>query len=164
VSLLPASLGSQRAPPHMGWRACALLMLLACAGCSALLPRYETPRLEVQAVQLMGGDLRRQQLRVHVLVDNPNPRELAVSSVSYQFELGGTPLAEGQNTEPFVVPAQGRGEFDLDVEADFGEALRIVGAHMREGQVDYHLTGRVHLASGWLRDFPFTGHGQLPLH
>jgi LEA14-like dessication related protein len=138
--------------------------LLAAGGCAALLPRYETPRLEVAGVELLGGDFRRQKLRVHVLVDNPNPRELAVRNVSYELELGGTPLAQGQNPQPFTVPAQGHGEFDLDVEADFAEALRIVGEHLRDGQVEYRITGRVQLSSGWLRDLPFAGRGQLPLH
>jgi LEA14-like dessication related protein len=138
-------------------------LLLAASGCAALLPRYETPRLEVAGVQLLGGDLRRQHLRVHVLVDNPNPRELAVRNVSYELELGGTPLAQGQNSQPFVVPARGHGEFDLEVDADFAEALRIVGAHLREGQVEYRVTGRVQLTSGWLRELPFAGRGQLPL-
>jgi len=138
--------------------------LLVASGCSALLPRYETPRLEVAGVRMLGGDLRRQQLRVHVLVDNPNPRALAVRTVSYQLELGGTLLAQGENASPFVVPAQGHGEFDLDVDADFADALRIVGAHLREGQVEYRVTGRVQLSSGWLRELPFAGRGQLPLH
>jgi LEA14-like dessication related protein len=140
------------------------LVLSATAGCAALLPRYETPRLEVAGVQLLGGDFRRQKLRVHVLVDNPNPRELAVRTVSYQLELGGAPLAQGQNSQPFTIPAQGHGEFDLEVDANFADALRIVGEHLREGQVEYHVTGRVQLSSGWLRDLPFAGRGQLPLH
>jgi LEA14-like dessication related protein len=142
----------------------AVPLLLAGSGCAALLPRYETPRLEVAGVQLLGGDFRRQKLRVHVLVDNPNPRELAVRNVSYELELGGTALAQGQSPQPFTVPALGHGEFDLDVDADFAEALRIVGAHLREGQVEYRVTGRVQLSSGWLRDLPFAGRGQLPLH
>jgi LEA14-like dessication related protein len=154
-----------RAPATAGraLRLLALFGLLLPAGCAALLPRYETPRLEVQGVQLLGGDFRRQRLRVHVLVDNPNARELAVRSVSYELELGGTPLASGQNTEPFVVPAKGRGEFDLDVEADFAQALRIVGEHLREGQVEYRVLGRLRLDSGWLPELPFSGRGQLQL-
>lgn len=152
------------APRVLALCALALTGLLLPAACSMFVPHYETPRLEVQGVQLLGGDLRRQQLRVHVLVDNPNPRELAVRSVSYQLELGGTPLAAGQNTAPFVVAARGRGEFDLDVDADFSVALRIVGAHLREGQVEYQVTGRVKLDSGWLPELPFAGRGQLQLN
>jgi LEA14-like dessication related protein len=148
-------------PARLVRRLLAVLALVLPGACSMFLPHYETPRLEVQGVQLIGGDLRRQQLRVHVLVDNPNPRELAVRSVTYQLELGGTPLASGQNSSPFVVPALGRGEFDLDVDADFSQALRIVGEHLREGQVEYRVVGRLKLDSAWLPELGFSGHGQL---
>ena len=144
-------------------RALPLAALALLAGCSAMLGRYEAPSVQVQGVQMLGGDLRHQRLRVHLAIDNPNKRALSVSTVTYQVALAGTPLASGQSGAPFSVPASGQGSFDLDVEADFAEALRIVGEHLREGKVDYQVVGRVRLASGWMPELPFTGHGQLPL-
>ena len=129
--------------------ACVLATLLLLGGCGALLGRYETPRVQVESVQLLGGDLRHQRLRVRL--------------VTYQVALAGTPLASGQSGAPFRVPALGQGSFDLDVDVDFAQALRIVGEHLREGQVQYQVAGRVKLASGWIPELPFTGHGQLPL-
>jgi len=143
--------------------ACALAALLLLGGCGALFGRYETPRVQVESVQLLGGDLRHQRLRVRLAIDNPNKRELAVRLVTYQVALAGTPLASGQSGAPFSVPALGQGSFDLDVDVDFAQALRIVGEHLREGQVQYQVAGRVKLASGWIPELPFTGHGQLPL-
>ena len=133
------------------------------AGCAALLGRYETPSVQVQGVEMLGGDLQHQRLRVHLAIDNPNKRALAVRTVTYQVALAGTPLASGQSSSPFNVPALGQGSFDLDVEADFAQALRIVGEHLREGKVEYQVAGRVKLASGWIPELPFTGRGQLPL-
>jgi LEA14-like dessication related protein len=148
---------------RQAWRAAPLAALLWLAGCSALLGRYEAPSVQVQGVEMLGGDLRHQRLRVHLAIDNPNKRALSISTVTYQVALAGTPLASGQSTAPFSVPAAGQGSFDLDVEADFAEALRIVGEHLREGKVDYQVVGRVKLASGWMPELPFTGRGQLPL-
>jgi LEA14-like dessication related protein len=133
------------------------------AGCASLYGSYEAPSVQVQGVELLGGDLQHQRLRVHLAIDNPNRRALSVRTVSYQVALAGTPLASGRNTSPFSVPALGQGSFDLDVEADFAQALGIVGEHLREGRVEYQVAGRVKLASGWIPELPFTGRGQLPL-
>jgi len=139
------------------------LALAGLAGCASLVGRYEAPSVQVQGVEMLGGDLQHQRLRVHLAIDNPNKRALAVRTVTYQVALAGTPLASGQSSSPFNVPALGQGSFDLDVEADFAQALRIVGEHLREGKVEYQVAGRVKLASGWIPELPFTGRGQLPL-
>jgi LEA14-like dessication related protein len=133
------------------------------AGCAALGPKLVAPTLEVGSVSFIGGDLKHQTLRVHLLVDNPNARELAVRAIDYRVALAGTELAQGTTEAPFTIPASGRGEFDLNVATDLGSALRVIAEHLGEGSLEYRATGQVHLASGWLREIPFTGHGQLRL-
>jgi LEA14-like dessication related protein len=147
--------------------AAAGVLLAAClctlAGCEALLPRLEAPTLKIDSVNFTGGDLRHQQLRLHVLADNPNARPLAVRSIDYDVALGGTPLAHGSSDAPFTLPASGSGAFDLNVDTDVGAMLRIVADHLGEPTLDYRVTGHVHLEAGLLREIPFTGHGQISL-
>jgi LEA14-like dessication related protein len=144
----------------------AALLIATCVllgACSALAPKLVAPTLEVGSVAFVGGDLRHQQLRVHMLVDNPNARELNVRAIDYNVELAGTPLAQGSSDAPFAVPAAGRGEFDLNVDTDLGTALRVMAEHLGERSLEYRVSGHVHLASGILRDIPFNGRGQLAL-
>ena len=145
-----------------------LLLLLAVCGlgssCSALVPRLKAPEIKVVGVNFLGGDSRHQQLRLRVQVTNPNDRQIAVHSIDYQVALAGADFAQGSSAEPFTVPASGQSEFNLNVNADLGALLRVLGSHLGESALDYQVTGTVHLAEGLLRDIPFKGHGQLALH
>ena len=141
----------------------AVLCLLG-SGCSALLPKLEAPKFEVVDLKMLGGDQKHQQLRLRLQVTNPNDRQIAVKSIDYQVALAGTDFAQGTNAEPFTVPALGQSEFDLDMNADFGSLLRVLSAHLGDAALEYQVSGRVHLAEGLVREFPFKGHGQLKLH
>ena len=48
--------------------------------------------------------------------------------------------------------------------ANLAALVNVVGAHLNDTALDYEVTGTLHLAEGVLRDIPFKGHGQLPLH
>ena len=134
------------------------------AGCAALVPRLEAPQLKVVGLDFLGGDQQRQQLRLHIQVDNPNSQPIEVRAIEYRVALADAEFAQGSSTRPFTVPALGQGTFDLDVATDLGALLRVLAAHLGDAALDYRVSGRVHLAAGWLRELPFTGHGQLALH
>ena len=114
-------------------------------------------------VGFLGGDGHHQNLQLLIHVDNPNDRQISVRAIDYQLALAGTHIAEGSSAEPITVPALGQSEFTLNVNADLGTLLKVVGAHLNDPTVEYQVTGTLHLAEGMLREIPFKGHGQVPL-
>lgn len=137
------------------------LMLALLAAC--VVPRLQEPHLDVVDVELVRGDLLRQELRVRMRVQNPNDRALPVRGISYEVELAGEPFAHGQSERDFVVPANGETEFDVSVSANAAAVLlRLLGGGRRD-TVDYRITGKVTLSSGMLRNLPFEEKGEIRL-
>ena len=141
----------------------AAAMLLA--GC-VLTPKFTPPRLSIVNVQLEGGDLWEQRLKVRLHVENPNNRALPVKGLEYTLEVAGQPLARGASAASFVVPAMGESEFDTNVTTNLaGTLLKLLGRGPDAlGQsVEYHLTGKVSLSAGLLRSIPFDERGSVRL-
>jgi LEA14-like dessication related protein len=134
-------------------------------GC-VLTPKFTPPRLSIVNVQLEGGDLWEQRLRVRLHVENPNNRPLPVKGLEYTLEVGGQQLARGASAASFVVPAMGESEFDTNVTTNLaGALLKLLGRGPDAlGQsVEYHLTGKVSLSAGLLRSIPFDERGSVRL-
>lgn len=143
------------------WAICLSLALTS--GC-AVGPNFKTPQLDVVDVQLLKGDLFRQELRVRMRVQNPNSRELPVRVVEYQVRVAGEAFGHGESERDFVVPANGETQFDVSMTANAAAALmRLLGGGRKQDVVDYQITGKVMLASGLLRAIPFDQKGQFKL-
>jgi len=141
----------------------ACLALALAAGC-VVGPSFKEPHLDVVNVQMLKGDLLRQELRVRMRVQNPNDRELPVRGVDYEVQLAGEAFAHGQSERDFVVPANGETEFDVSVTANAAAAvLRLLGSGGKLDAVEYRITGKVMLAKGMLRNIPFDQKGQFKL-
>jgi len=148
-------------PSIRGFRAlpCALVCLLA-AGCATT--HFEAPQLTVMSMQVQSADLFSQRMRVHMRVVNPNPRELPVKSIDYRIEVGGADFAQGLADQPFVVPAMGEAEFDVQVTANIANAITQILGRKRDS-LDYRLIGSVSLSRGFLRRIPFDQRGSVKL-
>lgn len=144
----------------------AAAALLAMLGACALTEHFEAPHLTVVGVQLLGSDLLQQRLRVRVHVENPNARELPVSSIEFTLEVEDQELATGVSAAGFTVPARGEAEFDTNVNANLAGALLTLLARSG-GQVPqslaYRISGKVTLSGGLLRSVPFDESGTLRL-
>lgn len=139
---------------------CSGLLLLS--GCATT--RLEKPHLQVVGVQMMGGSLLQQQLRVRLHVQNPNDRELQVRGVTYELEVAGEKFAHGTSESDFIVPARGETEFDVNVTANAAAALlKLLGSSAKLDDVDYRVVGRVQLAKGFIRTIPFDHTGRFKL-
>jgi LEA14-like dessication related protein len=144
-------------------RALAVGLAASMVAC-VVTPNFEAPKLEVVNVQLLKSDLLRQELRVRMRVQNPNKRMIPVRGISYQLEVAGDPIAQGESERDFQVPAQGTAEFDVNVTANAaGTILRLLSSGAKTDAVDYHLVGKVALASGLLRTIPFDQKGVFKL-
>ncbi len=147
----------------MGIRLLAAGLVLALlAGCAAA--RFKEPHLDVVNIEMLRGDLLRQELRVRMRVQNPNDRALPVRGITYQVHLAGEPFAHGESQRDFIVPANGETEFDVGVTANAASTvLRLLGNGRRLDNVEYRISGKVSLASGILRNLPFEEKGEIKL-
>ncbi len=120
--------------------------LLWLAGCSAMLPKLEAPKLDVVSVESNGGNRQQQQFRVTLHATNPNDRQITVRSVECELEISGTHLAHCASDAQIVLPALGAADFGVNVSAETDQSLSLaIGALLRHA-VDYRIHGRVHLA------------------
>ncbi|MEJ0086588.1 MAG: LEA type 2 family protein [Pseudomonadota bacterium] len=145
----------------------AALLAIAClafAGCGAL-PKLEAPKLSVVSMKMQSADIFSQRLQVRMRVLNPNARELPIKGIEYRIEVNDAQLAQGLTDTPFVVPAMGEAEFDVQVTANLAGALAKFLARRGGSQdtLDYRLIGSVALSSGLLRRIPFDERGSVKL-
>jgi len=144
---------------------CASLLTLI-AGCSALVPQLETPKLSVVNVEVTKTELWEQRMKVRLRVQNPNNRSLPVQGLSARLEVAGEEFATGVSAAAFEVPALGEAEFDMDMTAHMAGALIKLLARRGEAvtdQIDYRVTGKLSLSSGFLRSIPFEETGSFSL-
>jgi LEA14-like dessication related protein len=140
------------------------LLLLGLSSCSTLGPKLEPPQLDVVKVAMTSGDIFSQNFLVHLNVKNPNDRELPIKAIEYQLFLQGDSFAEGTNSRPFVVPANGETDFDMTVRTNFVSGVaRLLTRLNGRSKVEYILEGTVHLQSGVLRKIPFQESGVVDL-
>jgi LEA14-like dessication related protein len=143
-----------------------VLIAWALAGCSAFVPKLQTPHLSIVNVELLGSTLWEQRLRVRFSVENPNDRELPVAALSYSIEVAGQELAHGAANESFVIPALGTSEFATDVSANMAGALLAILSRGRDAANDsiaYRIFGKITLSGGLLRSIPFEHQGTFKL-
>jgi LEA14-like dessication related protein len=147
---------------RLALRALLLATLFVLAACAALGPKIETPTVALMGVQVLSGDMFSQQFKVRVKVQNPNDLEVPVESIEYTVFLAGDRFGEGTSDRAFVLPALGEAEFDMLLTTDFvsafGRLLSRMGGNKLEN-VEYAITGKLHLQSGLMRTIPFSHKG-----
>jgi LEA14-like dessication related protein len=141
----------------------AALVVVLLAGCSALVPKLEAPRLSVVNIAVVKADLLQQQLRVRMRVQNPNDRALPVRGITYTVEIAGDEFAHGDSDRDFTVPALGELEFDVNVFANAAPALLKYALGGRREPLEYRIKGKVQLAAGLIRSIPFNETGKFDL-
>src|SRR5262245_48206769 len=143
----------------------SVLALLAAtalaAGCASF--DLQPPTLSVVSMKVQSADLFSQKMQVRMRVQNPNSRELPVKGITYRIEVDNSELAQGLTDKPFVVPAMGEAEFDLQVTANLASALSQLLGRGSSKTLDYRLVGEVALSSGFLRKIPFDERGSVKL-
>ena len=141
-----------------------LFVFGAISGCSAFVPKIETPRLMLVSAAMTSGDLFSQTFLVRLHVENPNDRELPVRGIEYELFLEGDSFAEGMNNRSFVIPANGETEFDLPVRTHFISSIgRLLTRLNGKQKLQYVLEGKVHTDIGILNKIPFRESGTVDL-
>jgi LEA14-like dessication related protein len=151
--------------PEVQYRRAMLVtlgVLLFAAGCATL--KLQPPQLSVVTMKVQSADIFSQRVQMRLRVVNPNDRELPIKGISYRIEVEGDQLAEGLTDAPFVVPAMGEAEFDMQVTANLaGTLAKYLMRGSAPDALDYRLVGKVSLSSGFLRSIPFDEHGSVKL-
>jgi len=83
-------------------RALALVGVVLLAGCAALAPHFEHPRLYLVGVEIKDATLGEQHFRVRMRVQNPNDRALPVVGIDYTINFiirWRTEMARGHTIE-----------------------------------------------------------------
>lgn len=139
---------------------CALVLCLT--ACST--PQLAVPKLALVSVAMTSADIFNQQFMVRVNVQNPNDRELPITSIDYKLFLEGDSFAEGVSSKPFTVPAQGETDFDMIVRTDFvSSAGRLVSRLNGRDQVQYVVEGKLLTDVSGLKKIPFQESGTATL-
>ncbi|HLA73368.1 MAG TPA: LEA type 2 family protein [Steroidobacteraceae bacterium] len=151
---------------HEGVLRRGALVALAClslAGCATPF-KLEAPKLSVISMKMQSADIFSQRLQIRMRVLNPNARELPIKGIEYRIEVNDAELAQGLADTPFVVPAMGEAEFDVQVTANLASALaKFLSRKSGQDTLDYRLIGSVALSSGFLRRIPFDERGSVKL-
>lgn len=139
---------------------CALVLGLT--ACST--PKLAVPKLALVSVAMTSADIFNQQFMVRVNVQNPNDRELPITSIDYKLFLEGDSFSEGVSSKPFTVPAQGETDFDMIVRTNFvSSAGRLVSRLNGRDQVQYVVEGKLLTDISGLKKIPFQESGTVTL-
>jgi LEA14-like dessication related protein len=140
-------------------------LAIVTAGCAAIVPKLETPKLEVVAVELLDAQFTQQRFNVTMRVQNPNDRELPIRGLSYSMQLAGEEFGTGQSDKAFTVPALGEAEFTMTVTTNLATSLLKILPKLEKSpqSLDYRLTGKVETDWTFLRTIPFSETGKLPM-
>lgn len=142
-----------------------ILFLLGLLSACASRPQLVAPELEAAGVRLQSVGLLQQQFLLTLRVYNPNMVPLPIEGIEYQFELGGRRMAEGETPVSFSIPAQESQEFDVRLRTNLLSSLRDLQAWLSgsPGDLNYKLSGSVKVDLPFVRPFPFSQEGSIPL-
>jgi len=136
-----------------------LILLLCTVACAA---KFERPNLMVVGIDMKSGNLLQQTFLVKFQIQNPNDRDLPVSGLHAELNVGGEQIASGVSNRAFVVPAHGQSEFDMTITANMALAMLKL-ANQHADSIDYEVTGAASLDLPFMHDLPFHQNGSFPL-
>jgi LEA14-like dessication related protein len=132
--------------------------------CASMLPQLTAPHLTVVGIVLgPAGNMQQQQLQLRLHALNPNDRAIAIRSIVCKLELESMPFAQGETEQPFVLPAKGEIDFNVDVVANLNSVLIALAGGLGSRSVNYRVYGEVHLKGSLLHSLPFDQKGRVKL-
>ena len=127
-------------------RILSLLLLLGLSGCSTWFSSgFEDPDVRLVKVDVVKARLLEQQFVLRFRIDNPNGVSLPVRGLVYDVTLNDIPLADGESSTWFTVPAYGRMEFDVPVRTNLWRHMKYIVKLLEKPDqpIRYRLQGEV---------------------
>lgn len=115
-------------------------------GCAAWFGgEFTDPQVRLVKVDVVKARLLEQQFILRFRIDNPNDDSFPVRGLSYSVQLNGVPLASGESSEWFNVPARGHQVFDVPVRTNLWRHLKDVVRALEDPEqpIRYSLRGEV---------------------
>ena len=132
----------------LSWGLLPVCLLLA--GCAS---SWQKPDISLVDVQLAGGALFEQRLKLKLRVYNPNDREIPIEALHFQFLAGDKRFASGQSSHPVLIPGQGEALVEMDASMQLAGLVRYLPELTRgDGKLHYRLRGNAEVK----------GYGQVP--
>jgi len=101
---------------------------------------------------------------LHLVIDNPNPIGLKLTSVTYELTLAEKPLISGSTENGADIKAGGTCEVDVSVVMNYADVLAVYDAVQAVDEVPYQIKGRITLDTpiGPL-PIPYKSEGMMPV-
>lgn len=131
------------------------LMLGVLSGCAT---RWQKPEFSLVDVQLAGGTVFEQKLKLKLRVINPNDRDIPVENVRFSFVVAGKRFANGFSSAPVVIPRQGEAVVELEASMQILSLLSTLStAKGDDGKLHYRLQGDVQVQEHGVVPFDHPG-------
>lgn len=138
-------------------------VLTACASMETLV---SAPGVSLRNVTVTDLGFSGQTFVLGFDVVNPNPFPLPISEVSYGIELDGHGFASGETAAKFSIPAEGDGEFAINVRLNLlktaPQLLYVIRDGVR-GDIPYELAGELVIDLPLVKPVSFRSTGEIHL-
>jgi len=120
------------------------VLLLLSLTLSACATHWQKPEVSLIDVQLAGGTVFEQRLKLKLKVRNPNDRDIPIESLRFQFIAGDKRFASGVSSNPVLIPRQGETVVDMEASLQLASLLRSLPSMKGDdGKLHYRLQGEV---------------------
>jgi LEA14-like dessication related protein len=120
-------------------------------------PRVKEPVFSIVSIAVMQAELINTRFRVKVLIQNPNPFPLTLSSFKYELYGHGRFWADGSKTNVYTIPENGKAEEDLFLLMNFINMRRdLLDQVIAMRNVRYRFKGTAEIGTG-VEYLPFFG-------
>ncbi|WP_407315577.1 LEA type 2 family protein [Pseudomonas sp. nanlin1] len=123
-----------------------LLWLASLGGCSSWLTgNFQDPQVRLVRVEVVKARLLQQEFILHFRIDNPNEQSLPIRGLRYRVHLGDTLLADGEASDWFTVPAEGREFYQVPVRTNLWRHAKSIAKLLEhpDRPIPYRLQGEL---------------------
>lgn len=151
--------------PLLGLLLGSLFLATLLAGCAALRPQLEQPRLSLVGLEIRELGLLRQRYMLTLSVQNPNSIAFPVRGMNYDVRIAGHEFAHGMSPKAFTVPARGETDVEVELTTNLMDTLQNVQQLLLERRtlIDYQLSGQLELDLPFIKAIPFENSGKFHL-
>ena len=142
----------------------AILASFALSGCATTEALVDAPTVTLNSVELESISFGQQTFLLGFDVHNPNAFPLPVRAVRYRVLFDDERFAGGQARGAFMIPANGDGQFALDVDLDIANSASMVTSLLAGGVPDYvryRIEGSLTVDIPYARPLPFSSSGVI---